>query len=369
MATNMMTTKSILLLTSLAVSLFLGSMFPAAADESMYVTRALRLQILNDNKMHIFFVGTGNPEVEMENVRKPASLGIICNGEFVLIDAGEGAIQNIASFGLPYAAIDKVFMTHWHSDHFAGLGQVINASWIHGRKVPVTVYGPFGVTKIVNAINTAYEFDAIYRAATVDGNLDPSLTTALPVELRSTDDLLPVYSGKNFEVSSFRVEHTPVVPALGYVIKYGGMKIVVSGDTRVAPTLEKQAQNADILINECFSRALADKVIELAEKAGDKYSVGFTKDVSKYHSDSVDLAKMAARANVKRLFLTHFVPAIPTETKEEDDFIGGMKQDFKNELVVTADGDEIVIDKSNAQKPIEFIRQTQPKLPFVPAPH
>lgn len=362
-------TSIILFATLFVVSAISLLATPCEADEYLYVTRPPRLGILNDGRMHIFFVGTGNPEYEMENVRKPACLGIVCNGEFVLIDAGEGAIQNIASLGLPYHAIDKVFMTHWHSDHFAGLGQVISASWMHGRKVPITVYGPFGVTKIVNAINTAYEFDAIYRSANLDGALDPSLTTALPVELRTTDDLQAVYSGKNFEVSSFRVEHTPVVPALGYVIKYGGMKIVVSGDTRVCTTLEKQAESADMLINEAFSRPLSKEVISIAEKAGDKWSAGFTKAVSKYHSDSIDLAQMASRAKVKRMVLTHLVPAIPAMQKEESDFIAGMSQDYKNELLVAADGDELVIDKSNTQSPFQFIRQAQPKIPFAPAPH
>jgi ribonuclease Z len=350
----------------LSISLLSGT---AIANEYLYVTKPQRLGILQDGKMHIFMVGTGNPEFEMENVRKPACLAIICNGEFVLIDAGEGAIQNIAAFGLPYHALEKVFMTHWHSDHFAGLGQVINASWIRGRKNPVTVYGPFGVNKIVSAINSAYELDAIYRSATVDGAMDPALTTAIPVELRSTDDLFLVYAGKNFEVASFRVNHTPVVPALGYVIKYGGKKIVISGDTRVAPNLERHAANADILINEAFSRPLSEEVIAISEKAGDKFSAGFTKDISKYHSDSIDLAKMADRAKVKRLVLTHLVPVIPTLKKVEDDFVAGMNQDFKNELIVAADGDEIVIDNNDANKPVQFIRQAQPKIPFAPAAH
>ena len=339
------------------------------ADEYLYVGEPMKTGLIRDGKMHIFMIGTGNPEFEMENVRKPACIAIIADGEFVLIDAGEGAIQNIGAFGLPYHLLDKVFMTHWHSDHFAGLGQVINASWIHGRKTPVTVFGPFGVTKIVNAINTAYEFDALYRAATVDGRLDPALTTAVPVEIRSSDDLVPVYSGKTFQVSAFRVEHTPVVPALGYVVQYGDIKIVVSGDTRVAPTLERHAKNADLLINEAFSRPLAQRVVAASEQAGDLASASFTKDISKYHSDSIDLAKMAARAQVKRLVLTHLVPAIPTSTHITDEFSAGMKEEFKNELIVGADGDEIVIDKSQSANPIQYFKHPQMPIPFSPAPH
>ncbi len=341
-----------------------------SANEYLYVSEPSRKSTLGDGKMHIFMVGTGNPEFEMENQRKPACLAIIADGEFVLIDAGEGAIQNIGYFGLPYSHISKVFMTHWHSDHFAGLGQVINGSWLHGRTEPVTVYGPFGVVKIVNAINTAYEFDALYRSATLEGRLDPSLTTAIPVEVRSSDDLVPVYSGKSFQVSAFRVDHTPVVPALGYVVQYGAIKIVLSGDTRVAPTLERHAKDADVLVNEALSRPLIQEVIARSQKYGDTYSVNFTKDISKYHSDTIELAKMATRAGVKRLILTHLVPAIPTNEKLRDDFSAGMKEEFKNELLVACDGDEIVIDRStNSKNPFQYLRHSEMNFPYIPAPH
>jgi len=53
-------------------------------------------------------------------------------------------------------------------------------------------------------------------------------------------------SRQQLEISCFPVEHTPVVPAFGYVIKYGGARIVISGDTAVVKSLEEQSKNADV---------------------------------------------------------------------------------------------------------------------------
>ncbi len=342
----------------------------AKAEEYLFWPSAPKNDLLKDGKLHIFLIGTGNPEFEMENIRKPSSAAVICDGEFFLIDAGEGAIQNIGQIGLPYPQIEKVFLTHFHSDHFAGVGQVVNASWIHGRKHVLKIYGPFGVTKIINAINTAYEFDAIYRAATVKGIWDPALAMGVPVEVASSDAPVVVYQGKELKVSAFRVDHTPVVPALGYIIEWRGQKIVFSGDTRIFPGLEKNAQGADILINEAFSHPLAEEVAERARAAGDTASLEFVKDISRYHSDSDELASMAQRAAVKRLVITHYVPAIPSTKKVVESFISGMQDKYKGEIYTAADRDEIVISKeAGKDASFEYKKARQFDIPVIPVEH
>ena len=101
---------------------------------------------LDDGKIHIYFCGTGVPELARQEIRKPSCLAIIADHEFFLVDAGEGSIQTLASMHLPYTKIHHIFITHWHSDHFAGLAQVSNGSWIDGRDEPLHVYGPYGLS-------------------------------------------------------------------------------------------------------------------------------------------------------------------------------------------------------------------------------
>ena len=113
--------------TSLIALFFSGHCFGAVFAEKITDS-----QLLKQPGLRLIFCGTGNDEVAMQKIRKPACLGAIVDGEFFLFDAGEGSIQTLASMGMPDQDLDKAFVTHWHSDHFAGLSQVINSSWIAG---------------------------------------------------------------------------------------------------------------------------------------------------------------------------------------------------------------------------------------------
>jgi len=88
--------------------------------------------------------------------------------------------------------------------------------------------------------------------------------------------------------------------------------------------VREQAHNADLLINECFSHSLSQR-----EKSGSKIAAQIVEDLSTYHSDSLELAKMATRANVKRLVLTHLVPSIPTTDEAKIEFAAGMSDLYK----------------------------------------
>ena len=52
-----------------------------------------------------------------------------------------------------------IFLTHFHSDHIADLGEVMSRSWILGRDKPFTVYGGQEVEQVVSGFNTVYGAD------------------------------------------------------------------------------------------------------------------------------------------------------------------------------------------------------------------
>ena len=56
-------------------------------------------------------------------------------------------------------------LTHFHSDHIAGLADVNLASWVAGRQASMQVYGPQGVETVVAGFNQAYRLDRGYRIA------------------------------------------------------------------------------------------------------------------------------------------------------------------------------------------------------------
>jgi ribonuclease Z len=198
----------------------------------------------------------------------------------------------------------------------------------------------------------------------VGGFLDPNLAFAVPHEIDASDQGTTVYTDGNFEISAFLVDHKPVVPAFGYVIKFHSTKIVVSGDTCLVQSLENQAHNADLLINECFSHPLSQR-----EKSGSKIAAQIVEDLSTYHSDSLELAKMSTRANVKRLVLTHLVPSIPTTDEAKSEFAAGMSDLYKGDLKVANDGDQILVKPvASGGCTIEYLPCNQPIIPVFPRP-
>lgn len=335
-----------------------GSVCHAGIYEQNLAQRSL----LSDGKLHIFFIGTGDPELEMQSIRKPSCLAVLYRGQFMLFDAGEGAIQTMAALGLPYETLTTAFITHWHSDHFAGLPQVINGSWVHGRKTPFVVYGPKGVDKVVSSLKNAWELDAGYRTDTAPGVFDKRLACGNPIEVEARLEPIEVYKNGDLIVKAFAVDHRPVVPALGYIIELHGRKIVLSGDTRVVDSLARNSQDSDVLISEVLSHKLVADELAAQEKAGNKRLVAFYSGVRDYHADSLELAKMAEKSNVKRLFLTHFVPAIGTTKKAARDFTSGMSNFYSGELKTANDGDHLIIDINDKDGfEIEFIAARQMK--------
>ena len=115
--------------------------------------------MLSDNKLHVFLCGTGTPV--HGSIQNETSIAVIAGGCFVVFDAGENAVRTMEALQLPINKLTDVFITHWHSDHFEGLGQLINRSWFFGRKVDLTIHGPEGCEKIIDSIKDRFGVELV----------------------------------------------------------------------------------------------------------------------------------------------------------------------------------------------------------------
>jgi len=115
----------------------------------------------------------------------------------LLFDAGRGAIQRIHSLGIPFGKIDKLFITHLHSDHTAGLADVFLTSWLHGRRTPFHVWGPRGTQTLMQHTLSAYADDMHSRIDQNDG------AKASVAEIREG----LVYERDGLVVTAFDVDH------------------------------------------------------------------------------------------------------------------------------------------------------------------
>ena len=268
-----------------------------------------------------------------------------------LFDCGEGTQKQLMKSDVSFMGIDKIFITHWHADHFAGLIPMIQTMNLEKREKPLTIFGPEAERFISNIMDLGY-FGLRFPVKAVNVPFEGSNITVID-------------EGDDYEISCIPVLHT--VPTVAYCfkekdkwnidedklkglgIKRGpwlkklkkdgkmdwkegevkieevghvkpGLKIVYSGDTAPCENIVKISKDADLLIHD---GTFLEEDIE--EKA---------------HTDVKEAARLAKKANVKRLILTH-ISRRYTDTKELED---QAKEVFSN-VVVAKDMMKIKLKK------------------------
>lgn len=191
--------------------------------------------------------------------------------------------------GLLIDRLKVAFLTHLHSDHSAGLPDLILTSWIAGRDAPLELYGPEGVADMAEYILKAYDADIRYR---IDG-LEPANDLGWRVNAYTLDDGV-VYEDDNVKVEAFRVRHGTWENAFGFRFTTPDRVIVISGDAAPDANVEKYAKGADILIHEVYS------VSGFARR--DEFWQDYH---SNNHTSAHELGEIASRAQPKLLVLYH----------------------------------------------------------------
>lgn len=263
--------------------------------------------------LHVALCGSGSP------LPDPARMGpcaaVIAGKRLFVVDAGSGAARNFGPMGLQTGSIEAVLLTHFHSDHIDGLGELMMLRWAGaGNVAPLPVYGPEGVDSVVGGFNAAYAFDKNYRVAHHGADVNPPAGAggeARPFAVDAQTQSVVVLENDGLKVTAFSVDHAPIEPAVGYRFDYKGRSIVISGDTSPSENLERQASGADLLVHEALNREMVDMIGAALAASGNARAAKIMKDILNYHTSPVEAAKIAKRAGVKALVLTHIVPAVP----------------------------------------------------------
>lgn len=307
--------------------------------------------------LEVLVCGAGSPR--FDPLRGPSCLIVKAGNQTFLFDAGDGASQRMQALQIAPSTLRAVFITHLHSDHVAGLGQVINTSWILGRTKPLEVYGPTGVAELVGGFAQVFKSDTRFRSehqATLSASTAGAL--AHPIFLprvsmaNSSKAIAPdaqlVFAEGAVKVFAFRVEHPPVDPAYGYRIEYGGRVIVVSGDTRPSEQIVRNAQDADLLVHEAMDAEAVGKGARAADAAGLAAIAARFRAVLSYHSDVIQVGRLAQRARVKQLLLTHIIPPLATE-EQSAAFAARAAEAFHGRITVAVDGTKVILEPNDME--------------------
>ena len=158
--------QALLLLGLLATGLYL-----ARAPISMAIAKRMAAQRLASDPLknlpdglHVAICGAGSPMPDDQR-GGPCTL-VMAGQQMFVFDTGNTSARNINKMGFNAGLIDGIFITHFHSDHIDGLGELMLQRWVSKpNSTPVPVYGPAGIDTVVNGFLQAYTLDRGYRVA------------------------------------------------------------------------------------------------------------------------------------------------------------------------------------------------------------
>ena len=240
---------------------------------------------------------------------QPANL--LIDGDLtVLVDAGDGVAEQLAKAGIPIARVRTVFLTHLHYDHTGGLFALLGMR--QQLALPqATVYGPPGTLRLVAGL-----IQAMQPAADIGAGLagrprrDPAQTIRTveisggeTVQLGSVKVTAAMNSHYSFPAGSPEAQGSQ---SLSFRFELSDRSIAFTGDTGPSANVEVLAQGADVLVSEVIDPVAAMAALrganpELPAAALANIASHFTEQ----HLSAAEVGKLAARAGVKRVILTH----------------------------------------------------------------
>jgi len=272
----------------------------------------------------VIMLGTGMPFPDPK-AQGPATAVTVGDRVF-LFDAGPGAERQMTAAGLPVRGgpVTALFLTHLHSDHTLGLPDLIFTSWVMGRQKPLRIIGPSGTRAMTDHIIAAWAEDIAIRT---DGK-ERTAPGAYKVDVKEIAGGV-VYDSAGVRITAIPVPHGSWKQAFGYRIDAPGKVIVISGDTRPSPALERAAAGADVLVHEVYPAVR----LRVEARPGGASWPGYMHD---FHTSDQELGALAARARPKLLVLYHVVRMGGTD----EELLAGVKAGgFTGKTVVAHDLD------------------------------
>ena len=208
---------------------------------------------LEPDELRITALGTGLPTPLTRLQKSTAWMVELGNGDVFLFDIGTGSMTNVFGLRPDFSKMDKIFLSHLHSDHFGDLDAFIVGSWLSGRYTPLHVYGGSGETPelgakaAVEALLQALAWDIKGRT----GALPDAGGNVIAHEFDYRAEAQVVYEANGVTITSWPAIHS-LDGSVSYRLEWNGLSFVFGGDTRPNKWFIEYAQDADFAIHECF---------------------------------------------------------------------------------------------------------------------
>ena len=263
----------------------------------------------------------GNSSAKPTPHAHPSSQVVNLNEQYYLVDAGEGVQQQLIRRGINPLRLRAVFISHLHGDHCFGLFPLIATLGLEGKRTPLDIYAPAPMGEILEYHRRYFWDDLPYEVKWH--------------EVRTTEHTI-IMQNNTLEVWSIPLRHR--VPTAGFLFKekqpgrnvdkfkiekYGlSIAQIVAAKRGEDITLEDglvipndevtyipyQARSYAYLSDTAYSAKAAERVhgVDLLyhETTYSTSEAMFAK--GRGHSTTIEAAKVAAKAEAKRLIIGHF---------------------------------------------------------------
>ncbi len=276
------------------------------------------------------------------------SLYVRYNGRCVLIDCGEGTQITMKKRGISAKPIDVICFTHYHADHISGLPGLLLTMGNAERTEPLLMVGPKGLERVVGCLRViAPELPFEIRYLELDGEESSFSMEGCP----------------EFEIKAFRVNHN--ITCYGYTMSLRrqgkfdveranaagidrmywsrlqkGETVTLDDGTVYTPDMVLGSERKGIKLTYCTDSRPTDSIVRNAAGSDLFICEGMYGEADKLqkarenkHMTFYEAARMADKAGVSEMWLTHYSPSLVNPME----FIEDTRKIFAN-TVAARDG-------------------------------
>ena len=310
---------------------------------------------LGPDQMRVTLMGTGWGNIIRPN-QKGASIYVeLGNGETFVFDAGPGCGINYNVMQVPFSKMDKVFLTHLHTDHCSDLPWIYTFGPATDRFTPLHVFGPHNFqtrddagASIPGDIPNLHRFVMGIEHFTEWHTI--SFETTLKVGHGYEIEVHPLnylkVPGIAYRANGVTISHWPALHiidgAISYRLDWNGMSVVWSGDTQPNHYTVEHARNVDLLIHETAPDVTRFMQAQMIPAQQANTIIDYS------HTPAKSLGKILKYTNPKLAVTCH----CPVDPEEWAGLVEGVRSSWAGEYQIGEDLMVFTISKSAAKPTI-----------------